>query len=884
MSWKPMECVRKCWKARKVMEALRSSRSLPEECRIVHKTQCRTEDPCRDKSVTSGIRASRFEAMANETEKNAASGSVAVDENRGRDDARQHPKKRGLDSNFTSIREDFRVAFNTLSGDIKHEIHYLRDLFMGEITKIREEFGEEVFTLHQTIEDFQADVALCKRSLASGGGNTNYGPQLDVPKPSPFVGKREARADTATLWWRRRYGDIERGTATIDTWADFVTDFKKQFYPENDKNEAKSRLRKLKHSETIREYIKEFTTLAKTELERRGVQDLATAIAHVEALIDFSMRREPSKPKDRKKASLNRMSAHEDEDKSDDESMGSMRILNVIKAKTEVPKVVGKGLQYVEATINGVKVRSLVDSGATHNFVAVDKAKRLGIDATKGSGILKATCMVSTEWDAKSGSKTLSAMQFKKGFNKSEPCYLVVTRLETDEGSSKVEVPKVIERVLDEFKDVMPKELPKKLPPGRDVNHTIELESGFKPPTKASYRMPPLELEEKKDGSMRMCIDYQALNKVTIKNKYHIPLIVDLFDQLGKARYFTKLDLRSGYYLVRIAEGDEAKMTCATRYGSYEFVVMPFGLTNDPAMFCTLMNKLFHPFLDKFVVVYLDDIVVYSHTLEEHVLHLKQAFQVLRDNKLCVKLEKCSFAQDEVEFLGHKIKDRGLMMDGAKIKVIQDWEPPTKVIELRSFLGLMNYYRRFIMGYSAIASPLTDLLKKDQAWIWDDECQAAFESLKKAVIEESVLRLPDVTMPFELHTNASDFDIGGVLMQDEYPIAFESRKLNETERKYTVQEKEMTAVVHCLRIWRHYLLGLRFVIKTDNIATSYFQTQKKLSIKQARWQDFLTEFDYTLEYKPGKANVVADALNRKAKFAAITQAQFFLQHRIKEGL
>ncbi|GJW18357.1 putative nucleotidyltransferase, ribonuclease H, partial [Tanacetum coccineum] len=479
------------------------------------------------------------------------------------------------------------------------------------------------------------------------------------------------------------------------------------------------------------------------------------------------------------------------------------------------------------------------------------------------------TCMVSTGRDAKSGAKTLSAMQFKKRFNKSEPCYLAVTRLETDEGSSKNEVPKVIERVLEDFKDVMPKELPKKLPPRREVDHAIELEigadgCGLHSTLKAPYGAPVL-FQRKKYGSLRMCKDYRTLNKVTIKNKYLIPLIADLFDQLGKARYFTKLDLRSGYYQVRIAEGDEAKTTCVTRYGSYEFLVMPFGLTNAPATFCTLMNKLFHPFLDKFVVVYLDDIVVYSHTLEEH-------------------LKKCSFSQDEVEFLGHKIKDGGLMMDGAKIKVIQDWKPPTKVTELRSFLRLVNYYRRFIMGYPAIASPLTDLLKKNKAWIWNEEFQAVFESLKKAVMEEPVLRLPDVTMPFELHTDASKFAIGGVPMQDGHPIAFESRKLNETERKYTVQEKEITTVAHCLRIWRHYLLGSRFVIKKDNIATSYFQTQKKLSPKQARWQDFLAEFDYQLEYKPWKANVVADALSRKAEFAAITEAQFFLQDRKKEGL
>ncbi|GJS21720.1 hypothetical protein Tco_0450352 [Tanacetum coccineum] len=501
---------------------------------------------------------------------------------------------------------------------MKREIHNLRDLLMGEITEIREEFGEEVFTLHQVIEDLQADMALCKRSLASGGGYPNHGPKIDVPKPSPFVGKREARAvddflwemeqylkgvnvvddaskikmatrylkDTATLWWRRRYGDIER---------------------------------------------------AKTELERRGVQNLSTAIAHAEALIDFSTRRESSKPKDRKvnqekgggekntqpkvdsahfpkKASLNGMPAREDEDASDGGSMGSMRILNAIKEKTEVPKVVGKGLQYVEATINGVKVRDLVDSGSgtikAVNSLAkpiqgVAKDVRANIREWEGTIDLSVvpmddfkvvlglefldrvrafpmpfanslcildggkTFMVSTDRDAKSRAKNLSALQFKKGLNKNEPCYLAVTRLETDEGLSKIEVPKVIEWVLDEFKDVMPKELPKKLQPMREVDHTIELETGSKPPAKAPYRMSPPELEElhkqlkelmdagyirpskspyggpvlfqkKKDGSLRMCIDYRAHNKVTIKNKYPIPLIADSFDQLGKARYFTK--------------------------------------------------------------------------------------------------------------------------------------------------------------------------------------------------------------------------------------------------------------------------------------------------------------------------------------------------------
>ena len=217
------------------------------------------------------------------------------------------------------------------------------------------------------------------------------------------------------------------------------------------------------------------------------------------------------------------------------------------------------------------------------------------------------------------------------------------------------------------------------------------LDVGFIQPSKAPYGAPVL-FQKKHDGSLRMCIDYRALNKVTVKNKYPIPLIADLFDQLGRAKYDTKLDLRSGYYQVRIAEGDEPKTTCVTRYGSYEFLVMPFGLTNAPATFCTLMNKIFHPYLDKFVVVYLDDIVIYSNTLKEHVEHLRKVFKILRQNELYVKKEKCSFAKEEVSFLGHRIRDGKLMMDDSKVKAIQEWDPPTKVPQLRSFLGLVNYY------------------------------------------------------------------------------------------------------------------------------------------------------------------------------------------------
>ncbi|KAK5785550.1 hypothetical protein PVK06_040146 [Gossypium arboreum] len=423
--------------------------------------------------------------------------------------------------------------------------------------------------------------------------------------------------------------------------------------------------------------------------------------------------------------------------------------------------------------------------------------------------------------------KTLSAIQFAKGVRRNEVSYLSTLRDNMGD-KFEVKIPKEVERLLKSFQDVMPIELPKRLPPKREVDHKIELLPNTEPPARAPYRMAPSELEElwkqliellddgfirpskasfdapvlfqkKHDGSLRMCIDYRALNKITIKNRYPIPLIADLFDQLSSARWFTKLDLRSGYHQVRIAEGDEPKTACVTRYGFFEFLVMPFGLTNAPATFCTLMNKVLQPFLDRFVVVYLDDIVVYSKTLEEHVGHLGEVFQTLRENKLYVKKEKCSFAQREVPFLGHIVGGGTIRMDESKVRAIADWESPTKVTELRSFLGLANYCCRFIEGYSKITAPLTDLLKKGKMWDWDLQCEKAFNQVKKAMTSEPVLALINFSKAYEVRTDASEYAIGGVLMQDGHPITFESRKLNETERRYTVQEKEMTAVVHCLR-------------------------------------------------------------------------------------
>lgn len=492
--------------------------------------------------------------------------------------------------------------------------------------------------------------------------------------------------------------------------------------------------------------------------------------------------------------------------------------------------------------------------------------------------------------EGKRKASLLSAVQLESGLKRGEETYLCAL-IEIKPGVAQ-EVPDTVAKVLDDFKDVMPPELPKTLPPRRAVDHKIELEPGARPPAQAPYRMGPAELVElrkqladllesgflrpskapygapvlfqkKQDGSMRMCVDYRALNKVTIKNKYPIPNVADLFDRLSRAKYFTKLDLRAGYWQVRIAAGDEAKTACVTRYGSYEFLVMPFGLTNAPATFCNLMSDVFYEYLDRFVVVYLDDIVVYSETLDGHVEHLRLIFQKLREYQLYVKKEKCEFCRTEVMFLGHWISQGRVRMDERKVQAIIEWTAPTKVAELRSFLGLANYYRKFIKGYSKKVAPLTDLLKKDCKWDWSVGCQEAFDNLKVAVSSEPVLRLPDFEIPFEVHTDASDRAIGGVLVQDGHPVAYESRKLKDAEQRYSTHEKEMTAVVHCLETWKHYLLGTKFVVVTDNVANTYFKTQKKLTPKQARWQEFLAEFDFVWVHKPGLQNSVADALSRK---------------------
>ena len=303
--------------------------------------------------------------------------------------------------------------------------------------------------------------------------------------------------------------------------------------------------------------------------------------------------------------------------------------------------------------------------------------------------------------------------------------------------------------LIREFHDVFPEELPG-VPPKREVDLSIEVVQGTNPISRTLYRMAPIELKElktqlqelldkgfirpsvspwgasvlfvkKKDGTLRMCIDYRQINRVTVKNKYPLPRIEDLFHQLRGASVFSKIDLRSGYYQLRVKEVDVPKTAFRTRYGHYEFLVMPFGLTNAPAAFMDLMNRVFRPYLDQFVVVFIDDILVYSKDAQEHEHHLRIVLQTLRENQLFAKLSKCEFWLKEVSFLGHIGSAEGIRVDPVKIEAVVNWKPLRNVTEVRSFLGLVGYYRRFLQGFSVIASSLTRLLQKGVKFEWDDK-------------------------------------------------------------------------------------------------------------------------------------------------------------------
>jgi hypothetical protein len=482
--------------------------------------------------------------------------------------------------------------------------------------------------------------------------------------------------------------------------------------------------------------------------------------------------------------------------------------------------------------------------------------------------------------------REISAMQLKKCYRKG--CQLFAAHV--GEASSDVVSNLEDHEVLTEFKHIF-QEVPG-LPPKRHINFSINLMPGAAPVSKAPYRMSTPELKElqlqleellkkgyihpsvspwgasvlfmkKKDGMLRLCIDFQQLNKVTVKNKYPLPRIDDLFDQLKDVKIFSKIDLRSRYHQVRINEEDIIKTTFRTRYGHYEFTVVLFGLSNTPTIFMCLMNGVFKDYLDKFVIVFLDDILVYSKLEEEHEKHLRMMLQVLREHQLYTKLRKCSFYQRRIHYLGHIISEEGIVMDPEKVEAIREWPVPRNVAEVRSFMGLAGYYIRFIAGFSKIAHPITSLQRKERNFHWTEECESSFQQLKQLLTNAPILKIADPNMNFMVCTDACKEGLGGVLGQEGFSICYESRKMKENERNYATHDLELAAIVHKLRKWRHYLMGRRFELRTDHNGLKYLFDQPTLNAWKTRWLEFLCEYDFDIKHIKGKENKVADALTRK---------------------
>ena len=446
------------------------------------------------------------------------------------------------------------------------------------------------------------------------------------------------------------------------------------------------------------------------------------------------------------------------------------------------------------------------------------------------------------------------------------------------------------------------------LPEHHPMEHRIDLEEGKQPPWSPIYNLSEPELQElrsyldtftrtgrirrsispagapilfvpKKDGTLRLCVDYRDLNEVTIKNRTPLPLISETLDRLGRAKIFTKLDLKEAYHRIRIKAGDEWKSAFRTRYGHFEFMVMPFGLANALATFQADINQALVGLVDVTCVVYLDDILIFSEDPDTHESAVKEILERLRQHHLYINLKKCQFHTKSVEFLGFIISTEGISMDPARVESIVGWPEPTSVRDIQVFLGFTNFYRRFVKFYSKVARPLTDATRKNPGVTFQlsDEAKIAFTALKVFFTEAPLLRHYHPDAPSMVETDASGKAIAGIfsqLLPDEvtgdkqwHPVAFYSRKMTDIEARYETHDAELLAIIQAFKHWSHYLRGVKMptVVRTDHNNLKYFMKTKKLSGRQARWAELLAQFDFIIEHRPGRTNP-ADGPSRRPDY------------------
>ena len=449
--------------------------------------------------------------------------------------------------------------------------------------------------------------------------------------------------------------------------------------------------------------------------------------------------------------------------------------------------------------------------------------------------------------------------------------------------------------ILENYKDVFSDELPIETPLPRETYHIIPLVEGAKPIQSRQYKMSdeqikiltktiqdlkrqniiepstspwrtPVILVKKKTGDWRMVLDYRKVNNLTKGDGYPMKDVIDLLNQIAKGKIFTTLDLTQGYHQIPM-DPDSKEITAFSvpgeEGGLYHYNVMPFGLKNAPASFQRFADEVYKGLP---CTVYIDDVAIYSDNLEQHLADLEAVLQRMREQKVYAKRKKCIFAQPKVPYLGHFVSHGKVEVDPKKTQAIRDWPRVTNLKQLRGFLGLTGYYRRFIENYAKVAIPLTTLLKKETIFKWGAPQEEAKQALINALTTAPVLAAYDSSKPIVVCTDASDHAIGAVLSQEGRPVVYLSKTLSETEKKWSIYEKELFAVVYAFKQWDHYLALKKFDLITDNGALSYIQKQPKISPKQARWLDVLSQMDFTLTHKPGKENTVADALSRRDIF------------------